>query len=62
MINKRNDKWTGRKFKVTVHLPDVVSESARHSKTTRLYDIPKAANAKNRSPENTANDDENDSQ
>ena len=62
MINKRNDKWTGRKFKVTVHLPDVVSESVRQSKIDRLYDILKAANAKNRSSENTANDDENDSQ
>ena len=70
MINKRNDKWTGRKFKVTVHLPDVVSESVRQSKIDRLYDILKAANAvirnnfanaKNRSPENTGNDDENDS-
>ena len=39
MINKRNDKWTGRKFKVTVHLPDVVSESVRQSKIDRLYDI-----------------------
>lgn len=29
MINKRNDKWTGRKFKITVHLPDAVSESVR---------------------------------
>ena len=57
----RNDKWTGRKFKVTVHLPDVVSESVRQSKIDRLYDILKAANAKNRSPENTGNDDENDS-
>ena len=46
MINKRNDKWTGRKFKVTVHLPDVVSESVRQSKIDRLYDILKAANAK----------------
>ena len=44
MINKRNDKWTGRKFKVTVHLPDVVSESVRQSKIDRLYDILKAAN------------------
>ena len=61
MINKRNDKWTGRKFKVTVHLPEVVSESVRQSKIDRLYDILKAANAKNRSPENTGNDDENDS-
>ncbi len=63
MISKRNDKWTGRKFKVTVHLPDVVSESVRQSKIDRLYDILKAAaaNAKNRSPENTGNDDENDS-
>ena len=55
MINKRNDKWTGRKFKVTVHLPNVVSESVRQSKIDRLYDILKAANAKNRSPEMTAN-------
>ena len=63
MISKRNDKWTGRKFKVTVHLPDVVSESVRQSKIDRLYDILKAAaaNAKNRSPENTGTDDENDS-
>ena len=50
MINKRNDKWTGRKFKVTVHLPDVVSESVRQSKIDRLYDILKAANAKNAVP------------
>lgn len=61
IIRKRNDKWTGRKFKVTVHLPDVVSESVRQSKIDRLYDILKAASAKNRSPENTGNDDENDS-
>ena len=61
MINKRNDKWTGRKFKIKVHLPDAVSESVRQSKIDRLYDILKAANAKNRSPENTGNDDENDS-
>ena len=60
MINKRNDKWTGRKFKVTVHLPEVVSESVRQSKIDRLYDILKAANAKKRSSENTGND-ENDS-
>ena len=60
MISKRNDKWTGRKFKVTVHLSDVVSESVRQSKIDRLYDILKAASAKNRSPENTGND-ENDS-
>ena len=43
------------------HLPDGVSESVRQSKIDRLYDILKAANAKNRSPENTGNDDENDS-
>lgn len=61
MINKRNDKWTGRKFKITVHLPEAVSESVRQSKIDRLYDILKAANAKNRSSENTDNDDENDS-
>ena len=61
MISKRNDKWTGRKFKVTVHLLDVVSESVRQSKIDRLYDILKAANAKKRSSENTGNDDENDS-
>ena len=61
MINKRNDTWTGRKFKVTVHLPDVVSESVRQSKIDRLYDILKAAHAKKLSPENTGTD-ENDSQ
>ena len=55
MISKRNDKWTGRKFKVTVHLPDVVSESVRQSKIDRLYDILKSKSAENENK----NDDEN---
>ena len=55
MISKRNDRWTGRKFKVTVHLPDVVSESVRQSKIDRLYDILKSKSAENENK----NDDEN---
>lgn len=55
MISKRNDKWTGRKFKVTVHLPDGLSESVRQSKIDRLYDILKSKSAENENK----NDDEN---
>ncbi|MBE6845643.1 MAG: hypothetical protein E7508_08055 [Ruminococcus sp.] len=62
MTTNRSDKWTGRTFKVTVHLPDVVSESVRQSKIEKLYDILKSANAKKSNPENTDNDDENDSE
>lgn len=39
MKNSRSEKWTGRKFKVTVHLPEGLSESVRQSKIDRLYDI-----------------------
>jgi hypothetical protein len=57
MKNSRNEKWTGRKFKVTVHLPDGISESVRQSKIDRLYDILKSNAAENKNDEK---DDEND--
>lgn len=60
MTSNRNDKWTGRKFKVTVHLPDTVSESVRQTKIERLYDILKSyAEMRNAENENADNDDEN---
>ncbi|CCY72494.1 unknown [Eubacterium sp. CAG:115] len=55
MKNSRSEKWTGRKFKVTVHLPDGLSESVRQSKIDRLYDILKSKSAENENK----NDDEN---
>lgn len=35
----RKDRWTGKTFKVTVKLPEHVSESIRRDKINRLYDI-----------------------
>ena len=55
MKNSRSEKWTGRKFKVTVHLPEGLSESVRQSKIDRLYDILKSKSADNENK----NDDEN---
>lgn len=55
MKNSRSEKWTGRKFKVTVHLPNGLSESVRQSKIDRLYDILKSKSAENENK----NDDEN---
>lgn len=55
MKNNRSEKWTGRKFKVTVHLPEGLSESVRQSKIDRLYDILKSKSAENENK----NDDEN---
>lgn len=55
MKNSRSEKWTGRKFKVTVHLPESLSESVRQSKIDRLYDILKSKSAENENK----NDDEN---
>ncbi|MGN1111296.1 MAG: hypothetical protein ACI4QY_06550 [Oscillospiraceae bacterium] len=55
MKNSRSEKWTGRKFKVTVHLPEGLSESVRQSKIDRLYDILKSKSAENENK----NDDEN---
>ena len=55
MKNSRSEKWTGRKFKVTVHLPEGLSESVRQSKIHRLYDILKSKSAENENK----NDDEN---
>lgn len=40
------DKWKGKTFKVTIKLPEHVSESVRRDKINRLYDIlkPKTGN------------------
>lgn len=35
----RKDRWTGKTFKVTIKLPEHVSESIRREKINRLYDI-----------------------
>lgn len=35
----RKEKWVGKTFKVTVKLPEHVSESIRREKINRLYDI-----------------------
>lgn len=35
----RKDKWKGKTFKVTIKLPEHVSESIRREKINRLYDI-----------------------
>lgn len=35
----RKDKWKGKTFKVTIKLPEHVSESIRRDKINRLYDI-----------------------
>ncbi|MCX4357564.1 MAG: hypothetical protein OSJ43_15330 [Oscillospiraceae bacterium] len=35
----RKDKWKGKTFKVTIKLPEHVSESIQREKINRLYDI-----------------------
>lgn len=38
-MSNRKDKWKGKTFKVTIKLPEHVSESIRRDKINRLYDI-----------------------
>lgn len=46
-MSNRKDKWKGKTFKVTIKLPEHVSECIRRDKINRLYDIlkPKSDNA-----------------
>ncbi|MCM1059834.1 MAG: hypothetical protein NC452_06035 [Eubacterium sp.] len=50
------DKLKGKTFKVTIKLPEHVSESIRREKINRLYDILKP---KNSNDCDTENDDDN---
>ncbi len=40
-----NDKWKGKTFKVTIKLPEHISESIRREKINHLYDILKPKNS-----------------
>ena len=48
----RKDRWTGKTFKVTIKLPEHVSESIRRDKINRLYDILKPKNSDDYDAEN----------
>ncbi len=55
-MNNRKDKWTGKTFKVTIKLPEHVSESIRRDKINRLYDILKPKNDNDFDTENDCDD------
>lgn len=57
-MTNRKDKWTGKKFKVTIKLPEHVSESIRRDKINRLYDILKPKNGNDCDTENDADGDD----
>ncbi len=48
----RKDKWKGKTFKVTIKLPEHVSESIRRDKINRRYDILKPKNSDDYDAEN----------
>lgn len=48
----RKDKWKGKTFKVTIKLPEHVSENIRRDKINRLYDILKPKNSDDYDTEN----------
>lgn len=48
----RKDRWTGKTFKVTIKLPEHVSESIRRDKINSLYDILKPKNSDDYDAEN----------
>lgn len=51
-MQSTNDKWKGKTFKVTVKLPEHISESIRRDKINRLYDILKPKNSDDYDAEN----------
>lgn len=51
-MSNRKDKWKGKTFKVTIKLPEHVSESIRRDKINRLYDILKPKNSDDYDAEN----------
>lgn len=55
MPNKK-DKWKGKTFKVTIKLPEHISESIRRDKINRLYDILKPKNCNDCDMENECDD------
>lgn len=52
----RKDKWKGKTFKVTIKLPEHVSESIRRDKINRLYDILKPKSGNDCDAENDCDD------
>lgn len=52
----RKDKWKGKTFKVTIKLPEHVSESIRRDKINRLYDILKPKCGDDSDTENDCDD------
>lgn len=52
----RKDKWKGKTFKVTIKLPEHVSESIRREKINRLYDILKSKCGDDSDTENDCDD------